>query len=260
MDLSKKQGVLFITAGKRYIDSAIRSAHTIRKHSPELGIHLYANWDEYTFDFANNPYPFDSVSQIDNPHRRSKIDFLPETPFEKTLYLDSDTAITADITEMFDLLDRFDLAICHAMRRNFPLRLMKWNLDLPLAFPQFNGGVILYRTTPNVLDFMRKWRDAYYENIETFQQDQRTLRELLWLSDLRMTVLPPEYNVRYIKYHYLWSKTEAESKIFHLQKFHITWHEKLLRGWDKKLGGIFSKLGIFTQPDEKARMRRRKIS
>ena len=105
---------------------------------------------------------------------------------------------------------------------------------------------------------MESWRDAYYANLDRFQMDQRTLRELLWLSDLRMAVLPPEYNVRYIKYHYLWSKQEATSKILHLQKFHITRAEKILRWLDPKLGGLITKLGLFKKQDERARMHRRK--
>ena len=254
----KNYGVLYITAGKRYIDAAIRSAHTVRQHSPSLKIHLFANWREYGYDFDKNIYPFTSIGEIDHPHRRSKVDFLPLTPFERTLYLDSDTAIVEDITGMFDLLDRFDIALCHGMRRNFPARLATWNIEISKAFPQYNGGVILYRGTPEVIRFMESWRDAYYANLDRFQMDQRTLRELLWLSDLRMAVLPPEYNVRYIKYHYLWSKQEATSKILHLQKFHITRGEKILRWLDPKLGGLITKLGMFKKLDERARMHRRK--
>ena len=43
---------------------------------------------------------------------------------------------------------------------------------------------------------------------------------LLWKSDLRIATLPPEYNVRFIKYKYIWKKTEAIPKIFHLRRYH----------------------------------------
>jgi hypothetical protein len=212
------QGILYIAAGKKYIRAAVHSAETVRAQCPGLATHLYANWQDYDFDFAGSPFPFTSVGKIEDPHRRSKVDYLPLTPFDRTLYLDTDTGLNADIREMFQVLDRFDIALNHAHRRNSPERLAAWRIPLPLAFPQLNGGVILYRKTPAVIRFLEDWRDYFKE--AGLQQDQMTLRELLWLSDLRIATLPPEYNVRYIKYHYLWSKSEAQAKIFHLRKYH----------------------------------------
>jgi len=214
------QGILYIATGKKYIDAAVRSAKTVQKFCPGLPIHLYADWQNHGFQFDRSPYPFTSVGQIDQPHRRSKVDYLPLSPFDWTLYLDTDTALNADIRDMFRILERFDIALTHAMKRNFSERLTKWRIDLPSAFPQHNGGVILYRKTPAVIKFLEEWRDQYHANIKEFQQDQRTLRETLWSSDLRIATLPPEYNVRFLKYHFLWSKSEARTKIFHLQMYH----------------------------------------
>ena len=108
--------------------------------------------------------------------------------------------------------------MCHAHRRNTKIRLRPWKTVLPAAFPQFNSGVLVYKKTPGVIRFLENWALAYQE--AGFPQDQLTLRELLWLSDLRIATLPPEYNVRFMKYHYLWSRDEAKTKIFHLRKFH----------------------------------------
>ncbi len=211
-------GVLFIATGKRYIQAGIRAAKTVHRAMPDLPIHLYANWKENGFRFDETPFPFTSVSEIENPHRRSKVDYLAKTPFEKTLYLDTDTAVVSDIRDIYDLLERFDIALCHAHRRNVPKRLLTWRNQLPEAFPQFNSGVFLYKKNAKVIDFLNQWSAAFHT--EHFMQDQVTLRELLWLSDIRIATLPPEYNVRYIKYHFLWGKNEAKTKIFHLRKYH----------------------------------------
>ncbi len=238
------QGILYIAAGEKYIRAAIQSAKSVLKHCPNLSTHLYADWQNYGFKFSETSYPFTSVSKIENPHRRSKVDYLPQTPFDYTLYLDTDTQLNENIQDMFRILERFDIALTHAHTRNDPNRLKKWRVELPHAFPQYNGGVILYRKTPKVIQFLEEWRDEYHQNFSQFQQDQMTLRELLWLSDLRMTALPPEYNVRYIKYHYLWSNTEATTKIFHLKRFHVGWLTWIFRPWTKKRLGIASKLGL----------------
>ena len=50
-------------------------------------------------------------------HIRSKVDFITSSPFKKTLYLDSDTVVVRDITDIFDSLDRFDVAVTHDYAR-----------------------------------------------------------------------------------------------------------------------------------------------
>ena len=238
-------GVLYIASGEKYIKAAIRSANTVRQTCPGLGTALYSNGQALGFNFARNPGPFDFHGEIENPHIRSKVDYLAKSPFGRTLYLDTDTAVVEDIGGLFDLLDRFDIALAHAMRRNFAPRLAKWRIDIPRSFPQFNGGVILYHNTPQVQSFFSQWSDAY--RTAGFPQDQHTLRELLWLSDLRLAVLPPEYNVRYIKYARLWSQAEATPKILHLQKYHEFMPKIYLKNFLRGVLAFFRGIGLNTK-------------
>jgi hypothetical protein len=231
--MKPSHGILYIATGEKYILAAIRSAESAAKYCPKLSTHLYADWQNYDFHFDRLPYPFSSVGRIENPHRRSKVDFLARSPYDYTLYLDSDTSVNMDIQEMFGLLDRFDIALNHEFRRNNINHTKVWRIELPNAYPQFNGGVLLYRKNPAVLRFLDAWSSSF--KIAGFPQDQVTLRELLWLSDLRIATLPPEYNVRYLKYHFLWSRSEARTKIFHLQFYHDGpfW---FLKNWAKLIG------------------------
>lgn len=251
------QGVLYIASGELYIRSAMRSALSVRKHCPDLPVHLFADWENYDFPFGHSAFPFTSVEMIKQPHRRSKVDYLPLTPFERTLYLDTDTSLCGDITDMFRILERFDVAAAHGYRRNFSPRLAAWRVELPRAFPQLNAGVFLYRRTPAVVHFLEEWRDRYHENYPAIGQDQATLRELLWLSDLRLAVLPPEYNVRYIRYHWLWSRSEARSKIFHFKRYHSGWLLWLLRPLSKTRLGIARRLGLAGMLDTRGKKKRK---
>lgn len=212
------KGILYITAGSGFTRAALRSARSVRELMPELPIHLFhdsesAGMVEHALDLGH----FTSAL-IENPHRRSKIDYLPQSPFERTLYLDSDTELAAPIDDVFDILDRFDVALAHAHRRNTKQTEAVWNVEIPAAFPQFNGGVIAYRKTEAVQDFLTKWRDAFHE--ANIKKDQVTLRELLWSGDLRIATLPPEYNIRYDKYLSVWDEVEARPRIFHYKRFH----------------------------------------
>jgi hypothetical protein len=243
MPMPSTQGILYIATGEKYIRAACKSAKTVIKYCPGMAMHLYADWQNYeSFNFEGNTFPFSSVEKIHDPHRRSKVDYLPCTPFDLTLYLDTDTALNADIRDMYRILERFDIAMAHAFRRNDFNYLKPWRIALPQAFPQFNSGVFLYRKTPAVIYFLENWSRYFKE--AGFKQDQVTLRELLWLSDLRIATLPPEYNVRFLKYHFLWSKTEAQTRIFHLRMFHDGpfW---FIKSWLNKLGwAILSRIGI----------------
>jgi hypothetical protein len=205
------RGVLFIATGN-YALAATAAAESVRKYCPDLPIHL----------FTDNPdvdaRPFDRVSPIENPHLRSKVDYLASTPFRNTLYLDTDIRVVADIREIFDLLERFDVALAHAQARNSSFTQQAWRRKIPDAFPQMNSGVLLYRNTSAVMALLDEWRRQYHE--AGFKRDQITLRELLWLSDLRIATLPPEYNVRYAKYLRVWKKQEAIPKILHFARFH----------------------------------------
>ena len=212
------QGILYVAAGKEHIRAAIHSAATVQAHCPGLSTHLYADWPSHGFRFDASTAPFTSVGVIESPHRRSKVDYLPLSPFDQTLYLDNDSAVNADIREMFRVLERYDLALTHVPLDRDEPRLTSWKVELPPAYPYFNSGVLLYRKTPFVANFLEQWRDWYKES--GLRRDEVTLRELIWLSDLRVAVLPGEYNVRYSKNRLFSSAPDSNVKIYHLKQLH----------------------------------------
>jgi hypothetical protein len=212
------RGVLYIAAGKKYIKAAILSAQTVHEKSPKLKIALFADWQQNGFSRETDLAIFDYVESIDNPHRRSKVDIMGKTPFDETLYLDTDTRIVEDIEPMFDVLQRFDLALCHAHRRKHPITNKVWRIQFPSSYPQFNSGVVLYTKNEKTMLFFEQWKTNFYA--AGYPQDQITLRETLWNSALRVYTLPPEYNVRFWKYLYLWGRNEVTPRILHMQKFH----------------------------------------
>jgi|GEM_PF-1070993 len=237
----KKAGVLYIVTDVKktgvYLKSAIESAKSVRQHSPLLGIHIYGCSETLKQIGSLKESTFDSTGLIENPHYRSKVDYMVQSPFELTLYLDSDTRVCDDITEMFGLLGRFDIALAHAHRRNSSRTSEMWTIEIPQSFPQFNSGVFLYRKTPSVCVLLKSWGDSFHES--GFKKDQVTLRELIWKSDLRIATLPPEYNMRFKKYIRLLDETEAKLKILHMAEFHGSRYKKAI---SKKIKKIKKKL------------------
>ena len=221
------KGIVLICTGTAYTKAAERTAVNIREKCPDIPVALFTDYTNQGRDDLMRDGLFDYVYDIAQPHRRSKVDCLPETPFDKTLYLDTDIRLCEDVRDIFELLDRFDIALAHAHTRNRAATKTSWTMTVPESFPQFNGGVIAYRRTDSVMRFLENWRDAYAS--ADFAKDQVTLRELLWRSDLHIATLPPEYNIRYGKYLRVWHAQEARPKILHFEKYNYSSRVRYLK-------------------------------
>lgn len=212
--VSRTSGVVFVATGARYITCAEAAAQSVRRHMPNVPIALFTDASQLGVGLDE---VFDQVIELKSVHHRSKVDCLMNSPFERTLFLDADIRILEDVSELFDLLERFDVAMAHAHARNRAATRAIWTRDLSDAYPQFNTGVIAVRRNPQTSRLLEAWSDSYKE--AGFRKDQVTLRELLWNSDLRIATLPPEYNVRYPKYLWLWSRREARPRICHFRRY-----------------------------------------
>lgn len=202
------KGVIYVATGADYRALAEASARSVRAVEPDLAVDLFTDAPE-----AAAPGLFDAVHAIENPHRRSKLDCMALTRFDRTLFLDADTLVLAPLGDLFDVLDRFELALAHDVRRATDLIRESAAGPTPYAFPQLNGGVILYRRTPRMLDFLAEWARRFAESGGT--RDQPVLKAMLWESDLRFWVLPPEFNLRRVTMLDAWEPGDAVPTILH---------------------------------------------
>ena len=189
---NKKFGVLYVATGRKIIAEACRSAASLKKYMPDTQIAIFVD-DESLIP----PNLFDYVNSIKNPtySHFDKIPPLIETPFNKTLFLDSDTLVIEPFHELPTLLERFDFAYCHA-----PWRFGEYNIpECSDAFPQPNSGVILYNKTNSVLDLINRWLEIYKKQLTNNLKpphDQSALRKAVYESAVNFTILPSEYNIR----------------------------------------------------------------
>lgn len=213
------QGVIFIATGSAYVQAACWAAASVRACCPQLAVDLFCDQppDAQMLAAAGLAAGFDQIHVIASPHRRSKVDCMGQSRFEQTLYLDTDVMVVADISHLFSLLERFDIAMCHAHLRNTTQAPSPWSTSIPFAFPQLNSGVVLYSKRATDAGFFDLWQQAFHKAGE--QKDQVTLRYLLWQTDLRVYVLPPEYNIRYLKTLRSWRPIEAHPAILHMAVF-----------------------------------------
>jgi hypothetical protein len=187
-----KRGVLYVVVGDdSYSEAAARSARSLRHAMPEIPIAVATDRGRTMRTGVDHCIPINEVDGY-----RAKILGVQRTPFEQTVMLDVDTYILGDVSELFELLNRFDMALAHApVGVSFPLD------DVPAAFPEFNTGVIAYRRTGLVDTVLADWLHEYdaLSPLKPSTMDQPSFRRVAYrTSELRIATLAPEYNQRFM--------------------------------------------------------------
>ncbi|HVT44393.1 MAG TPA: hypothetical protein VMT00_08380 [Thermoanaerobaculia bacterium] len=123
---------------------------------------------------------------------------FPETPFSRTLYLDPDVYVARDVSDVFGLLDHYDVGF-----RFFGPPLME---DKSLAYhPKCHGGVILFRRSPQSEQFFADHLALYRERVRVARDlghspvidDERT-----WAIALARSKARPVHLDNYLAFHY----------------------------------------------------------
>lgn len=183
-------GIVYIATGPEFAREATRSAETARSAMPDVNICLI------TDDSVSDPV-FDSVIRVSDPDYGfvDQIKYMHYSPYERTLFLDTDIYVDEDISELFALIERFDIAVAHDQDRQ------SWELEgVPESFPEYNTGVVVYQNNDVLHRFTERWIEYYRQMADSPEtQNQPSFRRALYESELRLATLPTEYNcmVRY---------------------------------------------------------------
>jgi hypothetical protein len=186
-------GFVYVATGSAYLAEARHSASTLRALHPEASICLITDHP------PESPGPFSAIRTPTGPVEHKPIDKLLafEAPYERIVFLDTDTHVLGDLSPVLEVLDRFDFALVPDVNRG-------WNYDLPglpRTFAEFNTGLVAFRKTDSTAAFFRDWRT----NFERFRSelarqgqppaaDQPTFRYTLYHSALRVAPLPNEFH------------------------------------------------------------------
>src|SRR5262245_8759959 len=92
----KRCGVLYIATGSRYLAEAEHSVRSVKRMSPDVPVAIIS-------DHLPSCDLFDVRQELPNPEYSfiDKIAALTRTPFERTLFLDTDTFAIAPLDEIF---------------------------------------------------------------------------------------------------------------------------------------------------------------
>jgi len=189
---SNNNGVIYVASGKRHFEEAMLSISSVRSCMPSIPVTLF------TDQLLANSDPLIRIEPLaPNEIRRdfcAKILPMIRSPYEKTLFLDTDTYMCSSCEELFPMLDRFDImAVPDPWRCDYAFE------TVPLSFPTFNSGVIAFRRSEATENFFKDWmrnHDEIFSNKMRAQEDQPAFRHTLYYSDLKLFPLTPEFNLR----------------------------------------------------------------
>ena len=190
----------WICGGKEsfYLE-AVESARRLSKVMPELDRFLFAN-EEYSDPIFNQC--------VKLPERKGKYWYLDSViyfniafdmlgGYDSMLYLDTDTFPLAPFPEVFEIMDRFDVAGVMGSRRITGATA----LPIPFTFPEFEIGVTVFKSNKRVKSLLKLWKELHWKYPDVYgANDQRSFREALWFKSnegLRILTMPPEYGLRW---------------------------------------------------------------
>lgn len=182
-------GFVYVATGERYVAEACRSARSLRASMPDAAVALVTDLPP---DQATTVLFTTVIVRTEVRHQPIDKLLAWEAPFERCVFLDTDTHVCGDLSDLFSLLDRFDLAAA-------PETLRGWHYTLPevpAAFPEYNTGVIAFRRGPATEEFFRTWK-ADYETLHAsngFVTDQPAFRRAAFRVGVRIAPLPSEFH------------------------------------------------------------------
>lgn len=197
-------GVIYFATGNRYLDEAARSAASVKQFHPDLSITL----------FTDRPFVstlFDNVITVPSGQHPlvHQLMCMGQSPYDITLSLDTDTFVCAPLGNLFDLMERFDMASTFVPRRHREqdIELMAAVMrPLPESVVQLSPGFLLYKKSPVVSAMLAEWLRLYERDMARARSAQQSspvyqgisqqlsMLEALYYSSVRFFTLPNEYN------------------------------------------------------------------
>ena len=165
--MTQQTGVLYVaTQQQRYAQEAAASAHRLKKLCPNLHATLFtdlppaATQNYNCFDHVQPIAPNPATDPDWGQGLLDRLRCLAQSPYERTLHLDSDTAVlTNQVASLFDLLDDADVAMAECAPDASVSRHI-------YARPMFNAGVILYKQSPKVAQLFTQWIDLTARHLQ----------------------------------------------------------------------------------------------
>lgn len=144
---------------------------------------------------------------------RAKIVAMLNSPFDETLYLDTDTQLRQPVDHVFDLFPKFDFAMSWAMGKSQGG--FSGDEQLLELISEYNTGVVFWKRTPRTTDLFTQWLEYHDTETPTHRCDQFSLCHTLFYNEhIRVAPLTVNYNQRHYGTAEYFQPAVAEKRAF----------------------------------------------
>jgi hypothetical protein len=184
------EGILYICGDHEpYYSDGIKSAKSAKKVMPDIPVAIVTDREDVHDVFDQKIYRSDMSYAFEDKAR-----YMSESPFDKTLYVDTDTYFVEPIDELWGLLDYYDLAACHTNHR-------RYDGNIPVPVSEYNTGVLLFNSAEPARDVLQTWEERYgtLDKPGEYPNDQASFRSAVFhheaeRGELTFYTLPREFN------------------------------------------------------------------
>jgi hypothetical protein len=199
--LKQSRGIVYMAIGKEFVEEAIFSAKSFRKHM-NWPITIFTNIPET----AAEGKIFDEIITIHQtgrrPHRDKLVSML-QSPYDETLFLDTDVYIGASLDDCWEILKYFDMAVSGDRRyKDF----IPSGTEVPQSFKEVNLGVVFLKKSEKTIETLKATLKVYDElsakhpNNRIYSCDQPAFRIASFYSGISIAPLAEEDNCRFATY------------------------------------------------------------
>jgi len=200
-------GVLYFVVGKRgekkYLDMLKTSAKSLKLHMPWLKTALFTDLDIKELEYFDDIIPTKHCEQGGLWIYKWE-ECLIKSPYNPTLHLDADTYICEPFSEVFTILDRFDLVI--PLSPHYGSLNRDW-YGKPAGFPELACGFMLWKKNEKI-DWLFDRTLELLKMKLTKRADEPYFAVALYESDVRYAIIPWEYTCVFNHPGYLYSKVK----------------------------------------------------
>lgn len=157
-------GVIYYATGEKFLKQAIYSCTTLKRHN-KISVTLFTDkFGSTILKSISSSKIFDDIQIFELKYRplKTKIQVLGLTPYQFTLFIDTDTEIRGDISKPFEYLKDYDFALAGMRWLDFSGKVPTLvAYEKPHAVRQemkvLNTGVVYFRKSEKVFSFLNFW-------------------------------------------------------------------------------------------------------
>jgi Nucleotide-diphospho-sugar transferase len=147
-------GIIYLVSGGRsYLGELITSLKSLRRHEPALPVTVFSRF-RVPSRLGAEWVPLESK---EHP-LKLKVLTLRQSPYERTLFLDTDITIRGPLRDVFTRLDAHDFCAANSHEADWSVKPPRF---VAMVRPgDYNTGVLLYRKSDAMLRFLTRWEQA----------------------------------------------------------------------------------------------------